>query len=456
MISLTSMGKSKVTFFCTSCGSEAPKWTGQCTSCNSWNTLKEEIVHPKSRIYSSQDIEKQISPIRISDISPESASRIDMKNNELNRVLGGGLVSGSVVLVGGQPGIGKSTLMLQVALSSMDKILYVSGEESQDQIKMRADRLPANENQCYIYTGTDVDLILKQAKKIEAQMMVIDSIQTLSSRLIDATAGSVTQVRECTAILRQYAKDTGTPIFIIGHITKDGSIAGPKLLEHMVDVVLQFEGDQHYSYRILRGLKNRYGSTDEIGIYSMTQQGLEEVANPSELLISQSDEVLSGSAISASLEGQRPLLLETQALVTPSVYGNPQRSTTGFDLRRLSMLLAVLEKRARLPFGQHDVFLNIAGGLKVSDPAVDMAIIVALISSIQDVAVDRKSCFTGEVGLSGEVRAISRIDQRIQEASRLGFTKIFIPSFSTESIVSKGPIQIVPISKVEDLHQYLF
>ena len=450
------MAKTKSVYFCTDCGSEFPKWSGQCGVCGSWNTLKEEIVaRTKSQSLSPSYHQDSVKPKPISEINLGTTSRIQLKDLELTRVLGGGIVNGSVILVGGQPGIGKSTLMLQLAMNLEVPILYVSGEESEEQIKMRAERIHGYNAQCMVYTETDTDKVLKAAEELSSTIIIIDSIQTLGVGSIDAVTGSVSQIKESTARLMKYAKANGTPIFIIGHITKEGSIAGPKILEHMVDVVLQFEGDRHHEYRILRGLKNRYGSTDEIGLYRMQKDGMQEVINPSELLISNIDEAGSGSAISASVEGQRPLLLETQALATTSIYGNPQRSATGLDLRRLSMLLAVLEKRIRLPFGQHDVFLNIVGGLKINDPGVDLAIVASLISSIEDAPIDRKYCFAGEVGLNGEVRSISRIDQRIREASRLGFKKIFVPSQSGFQDKEQG-IQVVKISKVEELFEYLF
>ncbi|NNF33319.1 MAG: DNA repair protein RadA [Saprospiraceae bacterium] len=450
------MVKAKTVYFCTECGTESAKWTGQCTACKSWNTLKEEVIRKHQNVIDSNVLDFQSSiPKPIDEIQVGKTTRVSVTDKELTRVLGGGIVSGSVILVGGQPGIGKSTLLLQIALSMDLDILYVSGEESEEQIKMRAERVPGNNPRCLIYTETDIEKILKQARKLSSKLLVIDSIQTLATGMIDASTGSISQIKECTALLRKYAKASGTPIFIIGHITKDGSIAGPKLLEHMVDVVLQFEGDQHHEYRILRGLKNRYGSTDEIGLYRMDQEGMKEVNNPSELLISQSDESLSGSAIAASVEGQRPLLLETQALVTPSVYGNPQRTATGLDMRRLSMLLAVLEKRMRLPFGQHDVFLNIVGGLKIHDPGVDLAMVAALISSIEDAPIHRKYSFAGEVGLNGEVRSISRIEQRVQEAARLGFEKIYIPTQSGYNNQNTD-IEVVQIARVENLFDELF
>ena len=372
-------------------------------------------------------------------------------------MLGGGIVSGSLILIGGQPGIGKSTLMLQLALNLSAKILYVSGEESEEQIKMRADRIGEQRSDCYILTETNVSKILTQALTLAPDLLVIDSIQTLSSPHIDSTPGSISQVRECAGELQRFAKETNIPVIIIGHITKDGAIAGPKLLEHIVDAVLQFEGDQNYTYRILRTIKNRFGSTDEMGIYEMQANGLREVSNPSELLLSQKDEELSGSAVAATMEGMRSMLIETQALVSTAVYGTPQRSATGFDLRRLSMLLAVLEKRCGFQFGQNDVFLNIAGGIKVDDPAIDLSIISALISSLEDVAIPSNVCFAGEVGLSGEIRAVNRIEQRIQEADRLGFSQIYISKYNVKGLdPSRYTIQITTIGKVEELYRSLF
>lgn len=435
---------------------------GKCPSCQEWNTLQEEVIEKttiqeqKSEVWRPKRKEKHV-PRLLTEVSPLTSQRIDTLDGELNRVLGGGLVNGSVILVGGQPGIGKSTLMLQVAIHQKSRVLYVSGEESEEQIKMRAERIGGQGNQCFVFTELNVSQILKEAQKIEPSLIIIDSIQTLMSPYIDSPPGSISQVRECTGELQRFAKETNIPVFIIGHITKEGGIAGPKLLEHIVDVVLQFEGDQHYAYRILRTLKNRFGSTDEIGIYAMDAYGLKEISNPSELLISPDEDQLSGSAIAASMEGVRPLLLESQALVTPSVYGTPQRSATGFDLRRLSMLLAVLEKRCGLPFGQNDVFLNIAGGLKVTDPSVDLGIVTALISSLHDIHVSKKLCFAGEVGLSGEIRPVSRIEQRVQEAARLGFEAIFVSRYKSDMFKGKNlGIDIRLISRVEDLIREVF
>lgn len=454
--------KVKTSFFCTNCGTESPKWIGKCPSCGEWNTYIEEVIEKKSqslekeKIWNPSKSEKAL-PKKLDEVQATLKSRVDTLDHELNRVLGGGLVQGSIILVGGQPGIGKSTLLLQMALNIKSKVLYVSGEESEEQIKMRADRIAGENKECYVYTDINVHNILKEAAKLGPQVIIIDSIQTLVSPYIDSTPGSISQVRECTGDLQRFAKESGIPIFIIGHINKEGGIAGPKLLEHIVDVVLQFEGDQHYAYRILRTLKNRFGSTDEIGIYAMDVHGLKEISNPSELLISPDDAQLSGSAIAASVEGLRPLLIETQALVSPAIYGTPQRSATGFDLRRLSMLLAVLEKRCGLPFGQNDVFLNIAGGIKVTDPSIDLAVVAALISSLHDIHISKKVCFAGEVGLSGEIRPVSRVEQRIQEAARLGFDVIFISGYKSDIINKKTfDVEVRMLSRIDDLLRDVF
>ncbi len=458
------MAKVKTAFFCTNCGSSSPKWQGQCPSCHEWNTLHEEVISKESKednikkLWRGKNSKRTVSkPKKLSDIQKNAISRIKTPDEEFNRILGGGIVPGSLVLIGGEPGIGKSTLMLQIALSIPEKVLYVSGEESEQQVKMRAVRILKKASDCYILSETNTENIFRQASELEPSILVVDSIQTLSSPLIESMPGSVSQVRECAGELQRYAKDNDVAVILIGHITKEGGIAGPKLLEHIVDTVLQFEGDRHHTYRILRSLKNRFGSTDELGIYEMQATGLREVSNPSELLLSQKEEDLSGSAISATLEGARPLLIETQALVTRAVYGTPQRSATGFDLRRLSMLLAVLEKRGNFPFGLNDVFLNIAGGIRIEDPALDLAIITALISSLENVAVPSKYCFAGEVGLSGEIRAVNRIDQRIQEADRLGFEIMFISKYNLKGLdISKYKLKIVSFTKVEELYERLF
>lgn len=457
------MAKVKTVFFCTNCGAESPKWMGQCRQCGEWNTFVEEKVVKTTKQEEARPSYREESgrggprPVALPDIKAGAIRRLVTPDEELNRVLGGGVVPGSIVLVGGQPGIGKSTLLLQLALGLKAKVLYVSGEESEEQIKMRAERLSGDMENCFILTEINTTKILQHAQNLQPQLIIADSIQTLSSPHLESMPGTVSQVRECAAELQRFAKETGVPVVLIGHITKDGSIAGPKLLEHIVDAVLQFEGDRNYTYRILRTLKNRFGSTDEMGIYEMQAAGLREVANPSELLLSQKDEALSGSGICATMEGMRPMLIETQALVSTAVYGTPQRSATGFDLRRLSMLLAVLEKRAGFALGQQDVFLNIAGGIRVDDPAIDLAVVAAIMSSYEDVAVPADVCFAGEVGLSGEIRAVSRIEQRIQEADRLGFKEIFISKYNTKGLdTARYGIKVYTIGRLEELFQALF
>lgn len=458
------MAKIKKIFACTSCGNTSPKWMGKCPACGEWNTYQEEIIAKETPQEKKRTTWKGIGtgdkdpkPVPLPEIKAGEKQRLVTPDEELNRVLGGGIVAGSLVLIGGQPGIGKSTLLLQVALGIPAKVLYVSGEESEEQIKMRADRINKSASNCLILTEVNTTKILKHAAQEQPDLLVIDSIQTLASPHIESTPGSVSQVRECAGDLQRFAKESGIPVFIIGHINKEGSIAGPKLLEHIVDTVLQFEGDRNHTYRILRTIKNRFGSTDELGIYEMQAVGLREVSNPSELLLSQTEEEISGSAISATMEGMRPMLIETQALVTTAVYGTPQRSATGFDLRRLGMLLAVLEKRCGFPFAQNDVFMNIAGGIKVDDPAIDLAILSALISSLLDVSIPNDYCFAGEVGLSGEIRTVSRIEQRIQEAERLGFKRIFISKYNQKGLDrSKFAIEIQTVSKIEELYRILF
>lgn len=456
------MSKTKTAYFCSNCGSQHSKWEGRCNSCGEWNTLEEEIIKKETKADIKSKAWKEPKsmenkPKRLDEVIIGETQRLRFSDNELNRVLGGGIVPGSLVLLGGQPGIGKSTLLLQICLRIQTSILYVSGEESKEQIKMRANRIQGKNDACLIYNETNIDTILKQAKQLMPSILIIDSIQTLYSPHIESTAGTVSQVRECTSELQKFAKTLNIPVFIIGHITKEGSLAGPKLLEHIVDVVLHFEGDKLYAYRILRTIKNRFGSTDEIGIYEMQADGMREVDNPSELLLSQNEDRLSGIAVAASMEGMRPLLIEVQALVSPAIYGNPQRSATGFDLRRLSMLLAVLEKRCGLAYGQQDVFLNLAGGLKITDPALDLAVVAALISSLQDISLSDEMAFIGEVGLSGEVRSVSRIDQRLQEAARLGRSQIYISKYSLKGIdTSKYDANIVGISKVDDLLREVF
>jgi DNA repair protein RadA/Sms len=452
----------KKIFACTSCGTTSPKWMGKCTGCGEWNTCVEEVIQKESKREERSKIwkgskQEDPKPTPLSMVKTGTTQRLITPDEELNRVLGGGIVPGSLVLIGGQPGIGKSTLMLQLTLGVPVRVMYVSGEESEEQIKMRADRVAEKHSDCYILTETNTSKIFQHAQNIEPDLIIIDSIQTLAATHIDSTPGSISQVRETAGELQRFAKETNIPIFIIGHITKEGSIAGPKLLEHIVDVVLQFEGDQNYTYRILRTLKNRFGSTDEMGIYEMQSSGLRQVSNPSELLLSQKDEDLSGSAICSTIEGQRPILIEAQALVSRAVYGTPQRSATGFDLRRLSMLLAVLEKRCGFPFAMNDVFLNIAGGIRVDDPAIDLAIIAALISSLEDISLPHNTCFAGEVGLSGEIRAVARVEQRIQEAARLGFKEIFVSKYNIKGLDdSKFSIRVRTVGKVEDLYDALF
>lgn len=458
------MAKVKKAFFCKSCGHESPKWLGKCPACDEWNTFTEEVLHKDENAVPDWGSKKTGKSIinkakPIGEIVYEEKSRIITDDEELNRVLGGGIVHGSLVLIGGEPGVGKSTLMLQIALSLKNqKILYVSGEESESQIKMRADRIGFTSSQCYILAETATSRIFTQIKEIEPQVLIIDSIQTLQSNVIDAVSGSVSQVRECTAELLKYAKESGTPVFLIGHITKDGSLAGPKVLEHMVDTVLQFEGDRNMAYRIIRTIKNRFGSTSELGIYEMVGAGLRQVSNPSEILITQKEETLSGVCIGASVEGNRPLLIEIQSLVGNSTYNNPQRSSTGFDAKRLNMLLAVLEKRGGFKLGAQDVFLNIAGGLKVSDPALDLAICASLVSSFEELTIPHDYAFAGEVGLGGEVRAVNRIENRIAEAEKLGFKAIFVSKYNKLSpeFVEKCSIRIGKVKKLEEMFTYLF
>lgn len=457
------MAKTRTIFFCSSCGASAPKWIGKCPHCGEWNTYQEELVQKetaseeKRKAWSSASKSEPVKAVPIQQIRTGHTQRLITPDGELNRVLGGGIVPGSLVLIGGQPGIGKSTLMLQVALQLRAKVLYVSGEESEEQIKMRADRLPESASDCFILTETNTSKILQQAQDLQPDLMIVDSIQTMSTPFLDSAPGGIAQVRECAAELLRFAKETNIPIFLIGHINKEGDIAGPKLLEHIVDAVLQFEGDRHHTYRILRTLKNRFGSTDEMGIYEMQSTGLREVSNPSELLLSQKDEELSGCAIAATMEGMRPMLIETQALVSKAVFGTPQRTATGFDMRRLSMLLAVLEKRCGYFFSMNDVFLNLAGGIRVEDPAIDLAIVVSLISSLVDVSIPSNICFAGEVGLSGEIRSVSRIEQRIAEADRLGFKAIYTSKYNVKGIpLEKYNIRVQTIGRVEELKQALF
>lgn len=457
------MSKVKKAFFCQNCGYESVKWVGQCPSCGQWNTFVEELVQKetgkKADDWKAYNEEKRISKtISLNDVKSSEEKRLPTADPELNRVLGGGIVPGSLVLVAGEPGIGKSTLFLQNGLWLKDvSVLYISGEESEQQIKMRADRLGLKNDNFYLLTETSSQTIFQEIKKLKPQLVIVDSIQTLQTNFIDSSPGSVSQIRECAAEFQRFAKETNTPVFLIGHITKDGSIAGPKILEHMVDTVLQFEGDRHYAYRILRTLKNRFGSTAELGIYEMTDEGMRGVLNPSEILITQKEDQLSGIAIAATIEGIRPLLIEVQALVTQSVYGTPQRTVSGFDLRRLQLLLAVLEKRGGFHFGMKDVFLNIAGGIKVEDPSIDLAVLCALLSSYEDVTVPQHICFTGEVGLSGEIRAVNRIEQRIAEAEKLGFEKIIVSKYNQKGLAKqKFNIEVVMMGRVEEVYRYLF
>ncbi|OLY94119.1 DNA repair protein RadA/Sms [Cnuella takakiae] len=458
------MSKVKTSYFCQNCGYESPKWLGKCPSCQQWNTFVEELIQKETKKTNASADWKEYNgetglkkTVSLQEVVTKDTPRIITADPELNRVLGGGIVPGSIVLVAGEPGIGKSTLFLQMGLNLLGlTTLYISGEESAQQIKMRADRLQIQNGDFFLLTETSTQTIFAEIKKLKPELIIVDSIQTLESPFIESSSGSVSQIRECAAEFQQFAKETNTPVFMIGHITKEGSIAGPKVLEHMVDTVLQFEGDRHYAYRILRTLKNRFGSTAEIGIYQMNEGGMTAVLNPSEILITQKEDSLSGIAIAATLEGQRPLLIEVQALVTQSVYGTPQRTVSGFDLRRMQLLLAVLEKRGGFHFGVKDVFLNIAGGLKVEDPSIDLAVLVALLSSYEDQAVPHNICFAGEVGLSGEIRAVNRIEQRIAEAEKLGFEKIIVSRYNKGISKNKYAIEVVQMGQVAEVYQYLF
>lgn len=454
------MAKTKSVYVCQNCGVDSPKWIGKCPSCGSWNSYVEEIVSkdPANKVaIAGLEMQKQ-KPILITDVEALSEPRINTNNNELNRVLGGGLVIGSLVLIGGEPGIGKSTLVLQTVLNLKDKrTLYISGEESVQQLKLRAERLGFQNPDCYVVSETSLEQVFVHVQNTKPDVLIVDSIQTITTETIESSPGSVSQVRECAAALLKFCKTSGTPVLLIGHINKEGSIAGPKVLEHIVDTVLQFEGDQHYMYRILRPIKNRFGSTSELGIFEMQQSGLREVSNPSELLLTQNHEGMSGVAIASAIEGIRPFLIEVQALVSSAAYGTPQRSSTGFDLRRLNMLLAVLEKRAGFKLAQKDVFMNIAGGLKVNDPAIDLAVISAILSSNVDTALQSHVCLAGEVGLSGEIRPINRIEQRILEAEKLGFKKIIIPNINLKSLdLRKVNIELIQVRKVEEAFRVLF
>ncbi len=451
------MSKLKTSFFCQNCGSQYAKWQGQCNACKEWNTIVEEVIQKEEKTSwkPTSEIKKAPKPLKIAEIDSSQEVRLDTLDGELNRVLGGGIVPGSLILLGGEPGIGKSTLLLQISLKLPYKTLYVSGEESQKQIKMRAERITSKDDNCYILTETKTQNIFRQIQEIEPEIVIIDSIQTLHTDYIESTAGSISQIRECTAELIKFAKETNVPVILIGHITKDGTIAGPKILEHMVDTVLQFEGDRNHVYRILRSLKNRFGSTAELGIYEMQGSGLREVSNPSEILLSHREEELSGTAIASTLEGMRPLMIEIQALVSTAVYGTPQRSTTGYNAKRLNMLLAVLEKRAGFRLGTKDVFLNVTGGISVDDPAIDLAVVASILSSNEDIAVGKDVCFAGEVGLSGEIRPVNRVEQRIQEAEKLGFATIFVSKYNKISI-KNSLIKIVLVSKIEEVVAHLF
>ncbi|MBP7168164.1 MAG: DNA repair protein RadA [Bacteroidia bacterium] len=458
------MAKTKTVFYCQNCGANSPKWIGKCPSCNEWNTYAEEVIQPVAkenqwRSASNRKEAKASKPRLISEIALEQSPRINLPDAELSRVLGGGLVPGSLTLVGGEPGIGKSTLLLQLAVQLKGKrILYISGEESEQQVRMRAERIGSMQSECYILTETTTQNIFHQIESLQPELVIVDSIQTLYSNVYESAPGTVSQIRGCAGELLRFAKETATPVFLIGHITKEGSIAGPKVLEHMVDTVLQFEGDRHHVYRILRAIKNRFGSTAELGIYEMQGAGLKEVANPSALLLSQRDASLSGTAVACTMEGVRPFLIETQALVSSAVYGTPQRTTTGYDLRRLHMILAVLEKRCGFKLAAKDVFLNIAGGIRVEDPAIDLAIICAILSSAEDMAIDPALCFAGEVGLTGEIRPVNRIEARINEAARLGFKQIFVSQYNagTEKLKQESAIKVVPVGKVEEVFGLLF
>jgi DNA repair protein RadA/Sms len=453
------MAKVKTAYFCQSCGHEAPKWLGRCPSCNEWNTFVEELITKSSKEVTafSKHSKKQSKPQQIHLIESKAQDRRLLVDLELNRVLGGGLVPGSLILFGGEPGIGKSTLLLQMSMQEKtQKILYVSGEESEQQIKMRAERIGTLNENCYLLTETNLESVFSHAENLSPDLLVVDSIQTLHTEHIESSPGSISQIRECTAQLLRFAKQTETPVFLIGHITKEGSLAGPKVLEHMVDTVLQFEGDRNHVYRLIRSIKNRFGSTNELGIYEMQGNGLRQVDNPSEILISTTPDKLSGTAIAATLEGIRPMLIEVQALVSTAAYGTPQRSATGFDLRRLNMLLAVMEKRCGFKLGAKDVFLNIAGGIKVNDPAIDLAVVAAILSSNADLHIERSICLSAEVGLSGEIRPVNRIEQRISEAEKLGFEKIIV-SKSNKGISNMGnKIKVVGCSRIEEVLKELF
>lgn len=451
------MSKVKTSFFCQSCGTQHAKWQGQCNSCKTWNTLTEEVIEKSTKKdwNASQKTNQAGKPLKIDQIDTQHEPRINSGDEELNRVLGGGIIPGALMLLGGEPGIGKSTLLLQIAMLVNCKVLYVSGEESQRQIKIRSERITNASDQCYILSETKTQNIFSQIESLTPDLVIIDSVQTLHTDYIDSSPGSVSQIKECTAEFIRFAKKTHVPVFLVGHITKDGQIAGPKILEHMVDVVLHFEGDRNHIYRILRTKKNRFGATSEIGIYEMQSQGLRAVNNPSELLISDKDEKLSGHAIAATIEGVRPLMVEIQALVSSAVYGTPQRTSTGYNTKRLNMLLAVLEKRAGFALGSKDVFINITGGISIDDPAIDLAVIVSILSSHHDIEVSENYCFAAEIGLSGEIRPVPKVEHRIQEAAKLGYEAIIISKFSKIG-KPNDTIKVIPISKIEDLVTYLF
>ena len=447
------MVKSKKIFECNNCGHQSSKWTGKCVECNEWNTLSERILSnsKKNSVLNSFKV-----PQLINDIKGESSERIQINDNEFNRVIGNGLVNGSVILLGGEPGIGKSTLSLKIALTLKLKVLYISGEESNQQIKLRANRLNYQNNQCFIYNETEINSIIKTSDEVTPKLIIIDSIQTIYNSEIDAIPGSVSQIKYSAEVLIKYAKERSIPIIIIGHITKDGAIAGPKVLEHMVDTVLQFEGDKNHLYRLVRSIKNRFGSTNELGIYEMNEKGLQEVNSPSKMLISTNQEQLSGIALGCSLEGVRPIMIETQALTSPATYGNPQRSANGIDIKRLNMLLAVIEKRGGMKLSQKDVFLNITGGLKVQDPAIDLSLVSAILSSFFDFYIDHKVCFIGEVGLSGEIRPVSRINERIKEVTKMGIKTIYLSKYSKLNMNENQAFELRKVGKLQEIIQQLF
>lgn len=450
------MAKSKTVYVCQNCGAESAKWIGRCNSCGEWNTFTEHVIQKSTTRGTSTGEKTYTLPEKISEVPADRLERILTGAGEFDRVLGGGLVPGSLILVGGEPGIGKSTLALQIALGFHGTTLYVSGEESLSQIKMRSDRMGGGNDSALVLSETSLEAVMSQIKSVRPALVVIDSIQTMYSEEIESSPGSISQVRECAARLLRLAKESAIPVMLIGHITKEGALAGPKILEHIVDTVLQFEGDTHHLYRILRASKNRFGSTSEMGVYEMRNNGLREILNPSEILLNQQSADLSGSAVAANVEGNRPLLVEVQALVSTAAYGTPQRTSTGFDTRRLNMLLAVLEKRANFHLSSKDVFINIAGGLRVDDPAIDLAVISAVLSSTVDIAIEKQSCFAGEVGLSGEIRPVNRIEQRINEAAKLGFRKVFVSGFSDLSATGRNRIEVVPLTKVQEIPKHLF